>query len=119
MAHETDLDPCALARLHRLGGERLQREMLELFLHHVPSQIESAMIAERDGDIRALERAVHSLKSSAGNVGACALQSLADDIERLAEANDAEKLCPLVLNLHLAWKRLEPLLHETLKGLKS
>lgn len=113
------LDPVALARIQRVGGVRLLREMLELFLQHAPARIGTAQASHREGNFRGVEQSVHSLKSSAGNVGARTIQHLADTIERMAVESEPERIGPLLLDLQTAWERLEPLLQRAKEGLKS
>ena len=117
MQNDVDLDQVALDRLQRLGGVRLLHEMLELFLQHAPARIEAAQAAHREGDCRGVEQAVHSLKSSAGNVGAGTIQNLAETIERLAEKSQGEQIGCFLLDLQTAWERLEPLLRQKNEGL--
>ena len=83
IASDTDeLDPVAFERLKRLGGVKLLREMIDLFLGHAPTRVEAALAAGAIGDITGVNRAVHSLKSSVANLGARG--SRTEQIERVA-----------------------------------
>lgn len=102
---ESMLDPGAAARLKRLGGERLLREMILLFLQHGPERIDAAEQGSAGGDLARVEHACHSLKSSAGNLGATALQQAAAATEHAAEAGDAAAVAaalPLLAGLYQA-----------------
>lgn len=79
------LDESAFARLHRIGGKELVGKMIDIFLKNAPQRIATARKGEKDGDLKVVEQAMHSLKSSAGNLGAVELQHLAAQIETLAE----------------------------------
>lgn len=79
------LDPEALERLRRLGGNDLVRRMGELFLAVGEDRRAAARAGLESGDLESLERAAHSLKSSAGNMGAATLMERAGDLERAAE----------------------------------
>ena len=83
------LDPQAIARLHRIGGAALVGAMLESFEVNAAARVRSARDAAAAGDARALADAAHSLKSSAGNVGATSLQLEAQAVERQALEADA------------------------------
>jgi HPt (histidine-containing phosphotransfer) domain-containing protein len=68
------LDRAAISRLDRLGGADFVRQMVELYLQHGPERIRALEKGVRDGDAAQIERAAHSLKSSAGNFGAVRLE---------------------------------------------
>src|SRR4051812_31919146 len=110
------LDPVALARLHKIGGNKLLGELRELFLVHGRQRVDSAVAAEQKGDLEAVAAAVHSLKSSAGNLGGRDLYELAHQIEELAEAGDAAAVAPLVAGLPARFEQvcrdLEELRHK-------
>jgi HPt (histidine-containing phosphotransfer) domain-containing protein len=55
------------------------------------------------GDLPALAKAVHPLKSSAGNVGAVRLQELARRLEELAKQGEATQVKELVPELVAAF----------------
>jgi HPt (histidine-containing phosphotransfer) domain-containing protein len=86
------VDDGALERLVRLGGPTLLREMIELYLTHGSERIAALDAGLAADDARAVQRAVHSLKSSAGNLGARRLQHTAEAVEAAATGGviDAE-----------------------------
>ena len=113
LAHVSPLDPSAATRLRRLGGERLLREMLELFLQLGPERLAAADAAS--GDLEAAERACHSLKSAAGNVGATALQAAAAEAERAAGTRDRAALAAATQNLRSTYASVEGELRKLLE----
>ena len=60
--------------------------MLQLFLEEVPRRVERLQGAWRAGNAEELQRAAHSLKGSAGNIGA---RQLYDDLPQLDERGKA------------------------------
>ena len=99
------LDPAVVDSLRQLaspGDPDVLAEILNLFLEDVPRRIALVRAACAGGDAAELYRAAHSLKGSAGNVGAHPLfeicRELDDkgragdltDVKRLADALDAE-----------------------------
>ena len=82
------LDRAAIDRLLDLGGEKLLAGMIDLFLEHYPVRIEAARLGAAAGEHDVVRRAAHSLKSTAGNLGATTLQLLAARIETLAASED-------------------------------
>jgi HPt (histidine-containing phosphotransfer) domain-containing protein len=101
-----------LANLHRLGGEDFVREMIELFLENAPKQIEAARNGIRDGDLESVRRAVHSLKSSAGNFGAADVAELAGRIEQLAADGQAALIPAKFTALEAAFTQVRLRLEE-------
>jgi two-component system sensor histidine kinase BarA len=75
------LDTSALARLARLGGESLVARMIAIFLDNAPHRVAAATRAAATGDVTGVERAAHSLKSMAANVGAHRLRDAAELLE--------------------------------------
>jgi HPt (histidine-containing phosphotransfer) domain-containing protein len=84
------LDGAAAARLQRVGGARLLRGMIELFLEHGPARLAAAEVGMARADWREVERAWHSLKSSAANLGAAPLAEAAARAEAAAAAGNGE-----------------------------
>jgi HPt (histidine-containing phosphotransfer) domain-containing protein len=77
-------DANALDRLKRFGGPALLREMIVLFLTAAPERIGVARAAAAAGDRRAVERALHALKSSSAQLGAMRMQRLSEQGEAMA-----------------------------------
>lgn len=96
----TDLplvDPTQMERLKEWGGEDLQKKMIELFLTHAAERLDQIREGVRTGVAGRAETGAHTLKSSAGNVGAHRVQNLAQEVETLAEAgklDGVENLLP-------------------------
>ena len=84
------------AWLEEMGGESFVGEIIGLFLESSPVHIVAAADARRVGDLEAGARAVHSLKSSASNVGAVNLAEVARRAEVSASNGDAEAAWILV-----------------------
>jgi HPt (histidine-containing phosphotransfer) domain-containing protein len=103
-----DLDPAAIERLTRLGGEKFTAEMVRLFLSYVSEKLEEARRAQQAGDMAGVARAVHPIKSSAGNVGAMRVQHLATDAEARAKAGERQAVDQLVQALDLAFQTVKP-----------
>ena len=99
-----------------MGGEKLVRQIVDLFLNNTPKRLEEARRGEKRGDFKAVELAVHSLKSSAGNVGAGKLQDLAEIVEELAEKEETDRISALLDELEALFDQVKPLLGEERKG---
>lgn len=78
------IDRAHLAR-YTLGDAALEREILELFLGHLPNTIRDLGLAETDKD---WHMAAHALKGSARAVGAWRLAREAEAAERLGGLAD-------------------------------
>lgn len=104
-------DPAALERLHRWGGDALRTQIVEMFLARAPDQIAAALAAAERGDAEEVRKIAHTLKSSAGQLGALSVQRLCQDAERRAEAGEVASLAPLAhalgteLERYRAWLR--------------
>jgi HPt (histidine-containing phosphotransfer) domain-containing protein len=96
-----------LARLEELGGDSFVSEMIGLFLETTPQRLQAARDGLSAADLEAVEHAVHSLKSSAGNLGADEVQDLAGRLETLAAARSAEPIPALFQQLETAVARIE------------
>lgn len=112
------LDPKAMDRLKEWGGAALPKKMVEIFLETTPER----MIQIRDGlgtrNPREAELGAHSLKSSAGNVGAVHLQEAASRAEELAANDDLEGLQAHVPVLDAAFRTAERALKNLLDGME-
>ena len=84
------IDPDALMRLREWGGSKLLAEMVRLFLENSSERLGQLGKGFADGDLRTVERAAHSLKSSAANVGAMEVSRVSQQIEAAAEGGDTD-----------------------------
>lgn len=120
MTDETDptgpFDDAALERLRRLGGDRLAREMGELFASLGAERVAAARAGVVYGDLDTIERAAHSLKSSAGNVGAVELQRLAESVERAAAEGRRDDAAAGVDALEAAFEAARRRIEDRTKG---
>lgn len=82
-------DDKPMAMLRRVGREALATKMIDLFLASAPDRVAQIGQATDAGDLTTAGRAAHSLKPSAGQLGAVGLQELCQRIEDAAQANDA------------------------------
>jgi two-component system sensor histidine kinase/response regulator len=103
MSDAAHLDPAGLQRLQRLGGDAFVVKMIDLFFSYGAEKVAEAQRALAAGDLTALAKAVHPIKSSAGNVGAARMQALAQRIEELAKQGDVESVKGLVPELVAAF----------------
>ena len=97
MNAEILLESSALKRLQEWGGAELRNQMIDLFFEHGPSRLEGVREGLDGGDLELAERSVHSLKSSAANLGAQAVQLASARIEELLEGGadgEARALLP-------------------------
>lgn len=87
------LDPAAVERLRSIAGSgppgALAR-LAEAFLDGAPRLLAGMAEAAGSGDLPALERAAHTLKSNAAGFGATALSDLCREIETRARAGKVE-----------------------------
>jgi HPt (histidine-containing phosphotransfer) domain-containing protein len=104
-----DHDPSAFDRLRRLGGEAFLGKMVDLYFEGVSQRMAAGRAGLASGNLDEVQRAVHSLKSSAGNVGARHVAELAEEIEQLAgEQRDVADL----------WRALEAAVLRSFKYLE-
>lgn len=106
------MDPAALERLNRIGGQEFLVEMVELFLEHAPQRLTTANEAFAAGDLATVYRSAHSLKSTAANVGAARLQAMAAALEERAAAADVVAAGPMLEELNRRYDRVRPELEK-------
>ena len=75
--------------LHRLmGDEDLAREIIDDFLKQIPFNFNAVKEALNEQDVLLIKREAHIIKGASGNVGALALQKIAEQIEMAGEEKD-------------------------------
>lgn len=89
-------DGSAIQKLVKVGGPDLARKMVRLFLENAPVRIAGAASAASAGNWPEVERAFHSMKSSAGYLGLVGLADLSARIEQFAALQRGEDVAPLL-----------------------
>ncbi len=97
------LDPAALERLREWGGEKLLGQMVRLFLQNAPQRMEQVRSYRNGTDGKEAERGAHSLKSSAANIGAHRVRTLAAEVERAAGDGDHATVAAVLPDLEEAF----------------
>ncbi|MDB4977665.1 MAG: Histidine kinase [Myxococcaceae bacterium] len=92
------LDRGALAELNVLGGgdPEFVRELVRLFDEQAPRYLEVARVALDVGDLQAVAKAAHAMKSSSGYLGARRVSELCRQLEQLAKAGDGAAVSRLI-----------------------
>ena len=88
MTTPAGIDELPLARLREAGGKEFEDRIIRLFLLHVPVRLATARAAGAAGDLEGVRFHAHSLKASAGQLGATRMADLCREAERLGEAGD-------------------------------
>ena len=86
--------------LHRLmGDEDLAKEIIDDFLKQIPFNFSAVKEALNMQDVFLVKREAHIIKGASGNVGALALQKIAEQIEIAGEEKDLVRVGLLVSKL--------------------
>ncbi len=99
------IDMKALERLHEWGGKRLVAQMIDLFLDQAPKRLDGLRQGLANGDVETVERSAHSLKSTAGNLGATELSHLAGKAEHAAGKKDLPSVRDLLTRIEAEFAR--------------
>jgi len=113
------LEEAAMERLRRLGGNQFAGEMIALFLDYARTKIAEAKQACTAGDYAGVAKAVHPIKSSAGNVGASRVQEVAARLEQAGRALQAAEVRRLLQELEAAFDEVKPGLEAERKHCES
>ncbi len=108
-----------ISNLEKIGGQQFVRKMIDSFYRNVSQKIESAKEGLRIGNLEAVERAAHSIKSSAGNLGATKLENISENIEKIAELNEDINYVALISELENAYDDIKPELNKILEEHKG
>lgn len=104
------LDPAVIASLRQLtppGEPDVLNEVLQLFLEDVPVRIARLRAAWQAGNPVEVQRAAHSLKGSAGNIGATDLLAVCRQLDDHSKSGDLSSLAALVASLDAEYARVE------------
>ena len=106
------LDPAVLNTLRQLtvpGEPDVLTEVLHLFMSEVPLRLDRLRNAWAARNIEEVHRAAHSLKGSAGNIGAHAMHELCKQLEG---AGDLQTAGPLVDALGAEFDKVKSEIHR-------
>lgn len=113
------IDSAQMDRLNEWGGPELQTKMVGLFLTHAKERLDQIREGLSSSQPETAETGAHTLKSSAGNVGAHRVQQLAQEAEILAEEGNMDGLQSLLPSLEeefdAACVALKQILEESVK----
>ena len=104
MLAQGDFDTEAITRLRGLGGDALVRRIAALFMDFVAARVGDAIAGGEAGDLQSVAGAAHAIRSSAANVGAIALLSVATDLEVAARAGRGDLMADLLPRLRDAYE---------------
>ena len=108
------LDASAVAALlNLLGGDAAALvEVLDAFVDEAPSQLVCIEEGIADGDLAAVHRAAHTLKSNALTFGASGFADASRRLEEAARAGDAAAARELAGAVSSAWAESRPALGQ-------
>jgi len=112
---EVNADPDVLEKLRIVGGPKLVRELVELFLKYAPERLATARAGIEAGDVIAAQRALHSLKSSAGQLGMSGIQETCSRGEAMAAKGDATGAGAALAQVEAVWPETEAWLTEQMR----
>ena len=101
------IDESAIARLRRFGGAKLISAMVTAFLKDAPMRLATARHHADAGDAAGVRRELHSLRSSAGQLGALTMQDLCASGEERAAQGFSPELIDVVRNVSREFDAVE------------
>ena len=99
MPVESLLDMEALSRPKRIGGTKLVRRMIGLFMQHAGKHVESLRTTRGCASHSQVKMVAHSLRTSAGILGAHRLLQVATDTESAATNDETKRVRVLTAEL--------------------
>jgi len=115
MATQPVLDPAIIDTLRQLtvpGEPDVLKEVLKLFLDETPSRIAKLRNAWATRDIQGVQRVAHSLKGSAGNIGAHALYEICKKLDGGGQAGVMVDTAGLIDALTSEFSKVEEEIHR-------
>jgi len=115
MSESPVLDPAVLNTLRQLsspGEPDVLAEVLKLFLAEVPPRIVRLRIAYAAQNIEEVHRSAHSLKGSAGNVGAQRMFDICKRLDEIGKSGDLRGAGSLVDALGAEFGKVEAEIHR-------
>lgn len=100
----------AIERLRKLGGQPFLIKMIDLFLDFGGQKVIEAETACAGNDFEVVCKAAHAIKSSAGNLGAARVATVAAELESHVREGHTAEVPSLVQDLRAAFTQVTPLL---------
>lgn len=104
------LDPAVIATLRQLsepGGPDVVEEVFAIFLEETPKRLDDIDAAMEIGNPNQVHRLAHSLKGSAGNIGATAMFDACKALDDEARTGKADRLPALVAAVGAEFERVK------------
>ena len=104
------LDPAVITTLRQLtapGEPDVLTEVLKLFLEEVPTRMARLRNAWAAGNIEEVHRAAHSLKGSAGNIGAHGMFEICRQLDGIGKSGGLAAAGPLIDALGTEFGKVE------------
>jgi two-component system, sensor histidine kinase and response regulator len=95
-----------------MGDEDFAKEIIDDFLKQIPDNLFALKNALNKKDLLLVKREAHIIKGASGNVGALALQKIAEQVEISGEEKDFVKIRSFVEELDTQLKNLKNILAE-------
>jgi len=89
-------------------------DLIRMFLEDGPNRVRSIETGATEGDLELVEQAAHSLKGSAGNLGAVKVQHLAEELQLAGRSGDRESAARLAERLRTDYTEAETALRDLL-----
>ncbi len=88
-------------------GEDFLLELIDIYKQDTPQRLASLRHALAQGDVEALRREAHTLKSSSAQLGATAMSDMAKEMEALARAGSVEGMAERIARLADEYSHVE------------
>ena len=98
-AMDAPLDSEIVEQIRELGGDRLLADLVDLYVEHTPGRLEAIDSGLRAGDLKQVEKAAHSIRSSSVSLGARDVAEEAAVVERLAQSGAGGELKEKLISL--------------------
>ena len=95
-----------------MGDEDFAKEIIDDFLKQIPDNLFALKNALNKKDLLLVKREAHIIKGASGNVGALALQKIAEQVEIFGEEKNIVKIRSFVEELDTQLKVLKNILAE-------
>lgn len=106
------IDHKTIEGLRDIGDDELLIDLFELFTETAASLIGRMKTALIEADSEALKIAAHTLRGSAGNIGASSMQAMATHLEIFGKSKQIEPVLPLLTRLEIDFDRFKKVFEE-------